>query len=95
MRFLVDENLSPRICTLLIAGGYHAAHVRDHGMASASDPLVLAKAAAEGLTLITLTEATSAVSLRSPAPSSRRWSSCVSFPMSFERRTPPPCCSLT
>ncbi|MGH3831558.1 MAG: DUF5615 family PIN-like protein [Pseudonocardiaceae bacterium] len=53
MRFLVDENLSPRICTLLIAGGYHATHIRDHGMASASDTQVLAKASADELTLIT------------------------------------------
>ena len=53
MRFLIDENLSPRICTLLIAGGHYAIHIRDHGMASASDLRVLAKAAADGLTLIT------------------------------------------
>lgn len=53
MRFLIDENLSPRVCIFLIAGGHHATHIRDHGMASASDPQVLAKAAADGLTLIT------------------------------------------
>ncbi len=53
MRFLIDENLSPRICELLITGGHHAIHVRDHGMAGASDPEVLAKAAADGLTLRT------------------------------------------
>lgn len=53
MRFLIDENLSPRIGPLLIAGGHHATHVRDHGMAGASDSQVLAKAAADGLTLIT------------------------------------------
>jgi predicted nuclease of predicted toxin-antitoxin system len=53
VRFLIDENLSPRICPLLIATGHHAIHVRELGMASASDPQVLAKAAADGLTLIT------------------------------------------
>jgi len=53
VRFLIDENLSPRICALLITGGHHATHVRDHGMASASDPQVLAKAAADRLTLLT------------------------------------------
>jgi predicted nuclease of predicted toxin-antitoxin system len=37
----------------LIAGGHDATHIRDHGMASASDLRVLAKAAADGLTLIT------------------------------------------
>lgn len=53
MRFLIDENLSPQTCTLLIANGHSATHIRDHGMASASDQQVLAKAAIEGLTLIT------------------------------------------
>jgi predicted nuclease of predicted toxin-antitoxin system len=53
VRFLIDENLSPQICALLIADGHSATHIRDHGMASASDPQVLAKAATEGLTLIT------------------------------------------
>ncbi|MGH3698406.1 MAG: DUF5615 family PIN-like protein [Pseudonocardiaceae bacterium] len=42
MRFLIDENFSPRICTLLTSGRYHATHIRDYGMASASDPQVLA-----------------------------------------------------
>ena len=59
MRFLIDENLSPRICTFLIAGGHYATHIRDHGMASASDLRVLAKAAADGLTLITADRGTS------------------------------------
>lgn len=53
MRFLIDENLSPRICTSLIASGHGATHVRDHGMASATDSQVLAKAATDGLVLIT------------------------------------------
>jgi predicted nuclease of predicted toxin-antitoxin system len=53
VRFLIDENLSPQICTFLIADGHYATHVRDHGMASASDQRVLAKAVADGLTLIT------------------------------------------
>lgn len=53
MRFLIDENLSPRIGTFLIASGHGATHVRDHGMASATDSQVLAKAAADGLVLIT------------------------------------------
>ncbi len=47
------ENLSPRICAPLTAGGHHATHIRDYDMASASDPQVLAKAATEGLTLVT------------------------------------------
>lgn len=36
MRFLIDENLSSRICALLTAGRHHATHIRDYGMASAS-----------------------------------------------------------
>ena len=51
MRFLIDENLSPRICALLIADGHSSFHIRDYGMASASDQQVLAKAAVEGLTI--------------------------------------------
>ena len=47
VRFLIDKNLSPRICPLLIAAGHPATHIRDHGMASASDPQVLAKAAVD------------------------------------------------
>ena len=53
MRFLIDENLSPRICPLLIANAHHAAHIRDHGMASATDSQVLAETAVDGLVLIT------------------------------------------
>lgn len=53
MRFLLDENLSPRTCTHLIAAGHHSTHVRDHGMTGASDQRVLAKAAADGAILIT------------------------------------------
>jgi predicted nuclease of predicted toxin-antitoxin system len=72
VRFLIDENLSPRICTFLIAGGHYATHIRDHGMASASDLRVLAKAAADGLTLITADRGDFGRGLRSPAPSSHR-----------------------
>jgi hypothetical protein len=42
VKFLIDENLSPRICILLIAGGHHATHIHDYGTANASDPQVLA-----------------------------------------------------
>lgn len=53
MRFLLDENLSPRIAPLLIAAGHRATHVRDQGMAGAKDSRVLAKAASTGLVLVT------------------------------------------
>lgn len=53
MRFLLDENLSPRICELLVSGQYSAVHVRDEGMSGSSDGTVLAHAAREGLVLVT------------------------------------------
>jgi predicted nuclease of predicted toxin-antitoxin system len=53
VRFLLDENLSPRACPLLIAAGHQATHVRSEGMASATDQQVLAKAAVDGFTLVT------------------------------------------
>ena len=52
MRFLLDENLSPRACSLLIAAGHQATHVRAEGMASASDHEVLIKAAADVAALL-------------------------------------------
>lgn len=51
MRFLVDENLSPRICPLLT--GHDAVHVRDTGLASASDTDVLAAAVAAERVVVT------------------------------------------
>lgn len=53
MRFLVDENLSPRVCDRLNAAGHDASHVRDAGMHGATDPQVLAKAVADGRALLT------------------------------------------
>jgi predicted nuclease of predicted toxin-antitoxin system len=53
VRFLLDENLSPRICALLISAGHQASHVRERGLASASDHEVLAVAAADELTVVT------------------------------------------
>lgn len=53
MRFLLDENLSPRICVLVSGRGHEAVHVRDLGLTSAADREVLARAAADGLILVT------------------------------------------
>ena len=53
MRFLLDENLSPRIRALLEAAGHEAFHVRDLQMSGSSDRAVLARAATDGLTIIT------------------------------------------
>lgn len=53
MRFLLDENLSPRICALLNAAGHDAEHVRDRGLAGASDHDVLAAASADDRVVVT------------------------------------------
>ena len=41
MRFLIDENLSPRVAEILGAAEHDAAHARDLGLVAASDPVVL------------------------------------------------------
>jgi predicted nuclease of predicted toxin-antitoxin system len=53
MRFLVDENLSPRVCDHLNRAGHEAVHVRDEGLRGAPDSQVLARAAADGRILLT------------------------------------------
>ena len=44
MRFLLDNNLSVRLTPLLQNAGHDAVHVRELGLASASDPEVLNEA---------------------------------------------------
>lgn len=53
MRFLVDENLSPRVCAHLNRAGHDAVHVRDEGLRSAPDSEVLTRAAADRRIVIT------------------------------------------
>ncbi|MPZ67436.1 MAG: hypothetical protein GEU83_18705 [Pseudonocardiaceae bacterium] len=53
MRFLVDENLSHRVCDRLNAAGHDAAHVRDAGMHGATDRQVLTMAVTDERVLIT------------------------------------------
>lgn len=45
MRLLLDENISPKICSLLRDAGHDSVHVRDLGRARATDDEVLARAA--------------------------------------------------
>ncbi|MEW2380590.1 DUF5615 family PIN-like protein [Micromonospora sp. NPDC047707] len=52
MKFLIDNNLSPRVASGLAAAGHDVVHVRDHGMSAAPDEKVMAKALAEGRVLV-------------------------------------------
>jgi predicted nuclease of predicted toxin-antitoxin system len=52
VRFLVDENLSPRLAELLREAGHDVGHLRDYGMQAAPDTLVLERARAEERVLI-------------------------------------------
>lgn len=52
MKFLVDENLSPRVAELLIKAGHNAVHVRDVQAAGVSDSEVMSRATAEERVII-------------------------------------------
>jgi predicted nuclease of predicted toxin-antitoxin system len=53
MRFLVDANLSPRLCDSLTAAEHEAAHVLHLGLLKADDSTILARAKADGSIVIT------------------------------------------
>jgi predicted nuclease of predicted toxin-antitoxin system len=44
MRFLLDENVSHRVCPHLKAAGHDAVHVAEIGLTSADDQMVLSRA---------------------------------------------------
>ena len=52
MRFLVDNNISPKVAQILAGAGYDARHVRDYGLQAATDSEVLERAAAEARVLV-------------------------------------------
>ena len=52
MRFLVDNNLSPKLSGLLRAAGHEVTHVRDLGLSAAIDEVVLERARVEDRILI-------------------------------------------
>lgn len=52
MKLLLDNNLSPKLVSLLAEAGHDVRHVRNHGLAGADDPTVLAFAADTGRVLI-------------------------------------------
>lgn len=53
MNFLVDNALSPRLAKLLGDGGYNAVHVREYGLATASDTVIFERAQVEERIVIT------------------------------------------
>jgi predicted nuclease of predicted toxin-antitoxin system len=52
LRFLIDNALSPLVAERLRAAGHDAVHVRDYGLASASDDEVFARAGVQERTLV-------------------------------------------
>ena len=52
MRFLLDENLSPKLVELLGRDGHDVIHVRDIGLTSACDEVVIAAASTDDRILI-------------------------------------------
>lgn len=53
MRFLLDNNLSPRLAASLTSLGHEASHVSSFGLGQARDDAVLAKAIEQDAVLIT------------------------------------------
>ena len=52
MRFLIDNNLSSVVASLLNEAGHDAIHVREHQLQAATDAVVLEKARTENRVLI-------------------------------------------
>lgn len=53
MRLLLDANLSPRVAAILSDVGHEATHVASIGLLAATDPQILARAAADEVVLVT------------------------------------------
>jgi predicted nuclease of predicted toxin-antitoxin system len=68
VRFLLDENLSPSLATLLEAAGHDAIHVRPLGLAGAPDSVILKRANDDGRILISADTDFGQLLARSGAP---------------------------
>lgn len=53
MKLLLDANLSPRVAAMLSDAGHDAIHVASIGLLAATDPEILARAAADEMVLVT------------------------------------------
>ena len=53
MKLLLDQGLPPLSAELLTAGGIDAVHVRDFGLADATDSAIIEYARRQGLTIVT------------------------------------------
>jgi predicted nuclease of predicted toxin-antitoxin system len=52
VRFLIDNNLSPALAEILRAAGHDVSHLREIGLQTATDEVVLARARAEQRVLV-------------------------------------------
>jgi predicted nuclease of predicted toxin-antitoxin system len=52
VRFLIDNNVSPKVAASLTEAGHDAVHVRDYDLQAAPDPVVLARARVERRILV-------------------------------------------
>lgn len=82
MRFLVDNALSPIVADGLRHAGHDAVHVRDYGLHTSSDELVLARAEAENRILVSADTDFGALM----AIGGKRYPSIVLFRMSTQLR---------
>jgi predicted nuclease of predicted toxin-antitoxin system len=54
MRFLVDNAMSPDVAVDLAAAGHDAVHVRDRGLATATDEVIFVQAATEDRVVVSV-----------------------------------------
>jgi predicted nuclease of predicted toxin-antitoxin system len=82
LEVLVDENLSERVAEVLVENGHDAIHVRDIGLERADDPVVMARAEAEGRVVVSADTDFGAILARS----GNRAPSVILFRMAGQRR---------